>query len=192
MTSCNNIEKSNDINAGEVRTSGEFKVNSEHLEDVIPNIEGFEELVYVNYDEGYQITFPETWRGWYSVDIPEAGICRVKFVGKSKTGSIASVDYFNGGLPLFYIISQRIYENDSYWDNVTEIGQINGQCFYYATGTGADITALLSIADKHSAIRQTADYPVDAIELDLAARDWDKVNLMHQDINDILATFSGV
>lgn len=150
------------------------------------------ENVYVNLEYGYQLTFPESWQGWYEVDDTESGKLRIKFVGKSKTGSVAAEEYFGGGLPMFFIVPESDVNNGEMLDSVREIGEARNVKYYYATGTGSDLGALVSIADESSAVRQIADYEVDEEELRLAAEDWEKVQEMLEDVDEILLSFKEI
>lgn len=150
------------------------------------------DLVYKNLDQGYQLTFPENWRGWYLIDKPDNNFIRVKFYGRSKTGTIAAKEYFGGGLPMFLIMSEVGIEENEPLDSVRKIGTIKAVNYYFATGTGSDVGVLFSIANKESAARQTAKYEVDETELELAAQDWAKVQQMQKDIEGILHTFKAI
>ena len=74
---------------------------------------------------------------------------------------------------MFMIIKESALEENL--DSVRKIGTVNGINYYFATGTGSYLGGLYEIADTQSAARQTADYEVDEIELDLAKKDWEKV-----------------
>jgi len=130
-------------------------------------------LVYINSKCGYQLTFPESWRGYYVIDEINNDIVRINFFGKSKTGTISLKPYGFDGLPMFMIIKESALEENL--DSVRKIGTVNGINYYFATGTGSYLGGLYEIADTQSAARQTADYEVDEIELDLAKKDWEKV-----------------
>ncbi|MBQ7033376.1 MAG: PQQ-binding-like beta-propeller repeat protein [Clostridia bacterium] len=89
------------------------------------------EAIYKNVQYGYQLTFPESWAGYYKVMETEDGGVRVCFVGKS-TASKAYAD-----TPMFMILPQATVETEEYLDSVRKIGTANGIAYYYATGTSS-------------------------------------------------------
>lgn len=160
--------------------------------DAIPMQTPDNNIVYENKEQHYQLTFPESWRGWYIVDKLDGATARVKFYGKSKTGTIAAKDIFGGGLPMFFILPESELEENEPLDSMKKIGTAKGIDYYFATGTGSDVGALYSISDLNSAVRQTAKYEVDETELQLAQQDWEKVQQMQEQIDSVLKTFSEI
>jgi len=147
-----------------------------------------QELVYRNEAAGYQIAFPETWRGYYVItEYGSEEVC-IGFYGKSKTGQIA-FKHITGhdGLDLFWI------NNESCPDcPINEIGEVNGVEYFFIEHGGSFIGCLVSISIPDSTERQLARYEVDEIELELSAQDWEKAKSMYDTIEDVLKTFTPI
>ncbi|MCK9479984.1 MAG: hypothetical protein M0R40_10890, partial [Firmicutes bacterium] len=142
-----------------------------------------EGIVYTNNKCNYSITFPLDWEGWYAINEFDEGSVEVKFWGKSKTGSTLNFDYSHGGLSWFFILTEQAL-NEGTYDSIKLIGTINESNYYYATGTSTYIGALnLNSLDA-------LEYDFDEHEMELIAKDWDKVNQMELQVNGILTTFA--
>lgn len=146
-------------------------------------------LIYKNMKLGYQLEFPNDWKGWYLIDEFDNGLIRIKFYGKSKTGTIAAKEYFGDGLPMFYILPENVLEQNKLLDSIKKIGSVNGVNFFFATGTGFDLGLLYSISISDSFAIDNANYEVDEKELKLAAEDWSKAQQMYSQIDSVLETF---
>ncbi|MCK9479890.1 MAG: hypothetical protein M0R40_10405 [Firmicutes bacterium] len=142
-----------------------------------------EGIVYINNKCGYSITFPLDWEGWYAINEFDEGSVEVKFLGKSKTGSILDFDFSRGGLSWFFILTEQALREADY-DSIKLIGTINESNYYYATGTSSYVGAL------HFASSRDYGYDLDETELDLAAKDLDKLGQMGLQVDDILKTFA--
>ncbi len=89
------------------------------------------ETTYKNVQYGYELTFPESWKGYYKVVEREEGGAWICFAGKSD----AAQTY--GDTPMFMILPHETVESDEYLDSVRKIGTAKGIEYYYATGTGS-------------------------------------------------------
>lgn len=173
--------------------------NNEPLESTTPVSDSVEmkeqpkpetELLYKNEKGGYQLEFPLSWKEYFIIDnLNDNGSIRIKFYGRSKTGTIGGQEYFGGGLPMFFILREEDLKVEYPLDSVREIGTVDNIKYYFATGTGSDISALFSISDPQSAVYQTAEYEIDQRELELAMKDWEKAKEMFDEIDSILKTF---
>lgn len=146
------------------------------------------ELTYKNYSCGYQITFPKTWKGYYVIEVKDKSSIRVNFWGKSKTATILGKSFNTQGLPMFMIVSEKYIENEAL-DNVRKIGKIKGINYFYATGTGSDISMLKTVGDEDSPVKHMNMFVIDEDEVKLSQKDWEKVNIMYSEINEMLKTF---
>lgn len=142
-------------------------------------------LVYTNIECGYQLTFTESWRGYFIVAerVPDSNPYKIHihFYGQSKTGSVIYQELGCDGLPIFLILSEEELNTGTY-DNPRYIGVASDIKFYFATSTGSDISILLS--------RQGAE--TDEDELQLMKQDWEKFNQMYIEIDSILKTFKAI
>lgn len=144
-------------------------------------------IVFQNEKDGYQLTFPETWQGWYRLDVREDSV-GVWFLGKSQTGKKHVGDDKYEGIPMFTIIQERGYNLKDY-DNIIYIGKVKGVNYFYGTGTSNNFDVLQEIANGKKPERWYRDYEIDEKEIQLAKQDLEKVNRMKEEINSILASF---
>lgn len=93
---------------------------------------------------------------------------------------------------MFFIMNETELKKNEPLDSIKEIGVLSGVKYYYVTGTGSEVGALLKIADTHSAVRQTAKYEVDETELRLAAQDWEKLQQMQNEISSVQNSFKPI
>ncbi len=151
------------------------------LQQETVSIEAMKSGTYTNAELGFCLTFPESWNDWYTVDMPEDEVVRIKFVGKSKAGTTLTEDAYGGGLPMFYIISEKALANNVPWDSVKAIGTVDDVEFYFATSTGAEIGVLRSVIEKNEETEE---------EIELTKKDLEKADEMFAEIEGILKTFS--
>ena len=148
---------------------------SEVISVIIPE----EELVYKNEIAGYQITFPENWRGYYVVTEYSTGNVCVGFYGKSKTGQIAYKHHGYDGLNLFWITTNPGSDGYSY-----KLGEINGVEYSCSKEGGLYIGDLGGISEQHDTYLDLARYEVDEVEIELAAQDWEIAKPMRDDVEN--------
>ena len=147
-----------------------------------------EELIYRNEIAGYQITFPENWRGYYAIGEFSDGEVYINFYGKSKTGQIGhNEDNIRTGLGLFQITTTTTSQMEGV---IGKIGEVNGTEYYYAQWGGSPTGILYEIQDPERGVRELLPFEIDETELELAAKDWEKVTEMKEDIDTILKTFA--
>ena len=133
-----------------------------------------QELVYRNRVAGYQITFPEKWRGYYVVTEYNNGDICVGFYGKSKTGQMGEKhQYDHYGLDMFWISTPKLKDIDMALQQ-RKIGEINGvEYFYGQWGTPAPTLSNILKSDglTKEFIENEYGYQLDEEELLLVKRD---------------------
>ena len=142
------------------------------------------ELVYKNYEAGYQITFPQNWQGNYVITEYSPGEVCIGFYGKSKTGRIAfKHNLERDGLDLGWIVSEKPKNPDEGCLVLGKIGEVNGVEYFITTPRGGTYIPMLSaIADPDSAEREIAKYEIDETELILAEHDSEIAIPMRDDL----------
>lgn len=140
--------------------------------------------IYVNKQCGYQLTFPKDWLGWYFIDDNNPDCISVYFYGKSITGSFymtylsEKLEYEKRlyGLFMFSIMTKEVLEKGTY-DSIRYVGTANGKDYYFATGTDAPLSSLITSNQCWNDITHE--------ELYLAEKDWEKVEQMnYEDVTD--------
>lgn len=187
-----NISSDSIMNSDNENKGSDSISNSDNKVESDTNIQTETNLVYQNTKHGYQIVFPESWRGYYIISELDDGIISVNFYGKSKTGSISLKSNGINGLPMFFIANESQIRSDEMIDSKTKLGTVKGLDYYFFTGTSSSVGSLFDIAKVDSAVRQTAPYDVDEKELLLAKNDWDKVSNMFNELDGILKTFGPI
>ena len=149
-----------------------------------------QELVYRNEEAGYQITFPESWRGCYVVTEYSPGFVVVGFYGKSKTGRIANKYSTTGarrdGLDMFYIETKGPNPDITYYQK--KIGEVNGVEYFFRFQYSYALSDVLD-PDGWERGYYGKFYEIDEEELALVAQDEEKAQQMKKDIDDVLKTF---
>jgi hypothetical protein len=146
-------------------------------------------LLYQNEVCGYQLIFPESWQDYYYVDDENAEEVLIYFYGKSKTGTIIYKDLGCIGLPLFYILSERVLE-DGTFDRAIQLGTVKGINYFCVMPTGANWGVLDTVAIKGES--PTNKYSIDETELKLAIEDWKQLQQMFQEVDMLSKTFQPI
>ena len=141
---------------------------------------------YINYEQGYKITFPEDWMGWFLIDDSEADDVRIIFYGKSEAGRFGEWYCDRYGLSMFNIVTEStMYSNpdwDITYDNKKIIGTVQGENIY--KGVTFVSMGLLRYASW------TTYY--DEEERELAAKDDEKLSDMINNTEFLKATFEEI
>lgn len=147
-----------------------------------------QELVYRNEAAGYQLTFPENWRGYYVItEYGSEEVC-IGFYGKSKTGQIYfKQNWGQDGLDLFWIKNEPCPECP-----IKKIGEANGVEYFFIEHGGSFIGILSAISYPDRTDRELAKYEIDETELELAAQDWEKAKSMYEEIDDVVKSFTPI
>lgn len=140
------------------------------------------ELVYKNEEAGYQITFPENWRGYYVItEYSPEEVC-IGFYGKSKTGRIAYKHWDRDGLDLGWIVTHEPTTDEGSL-TVDKLGKVHGVSYFLTSPRGGprlpDLEAILRLDNT---TRQLTRYEVDATEEELVAQDIEKALPMRDDL----------
>lgn len=197
LTSCKqssvNNNTSKNANQIVVDTQSETENKSEPYEPprvIIPE----KELVYKNYEAGYQITFPQNWQGNYVITEYSPGEVCIGFYGESKTGRIAfKHNLERDGLDLGWIVSEKPKNPDEGCLVLGKIGEVNGVEYFITTPRGGTYIPMLSaIADPDSAEREIARYEIDETELILAEHDSEIAIPMRDDLYDLNIEFEPI
>ena len=140
------------------------------------------ELVYKNEEAGYQITFPENWRGYYVItEYSPEEVC-VGFYGKSKTGRIAYKHWDRDGLDLGWIVTHEPTPDEGSL-TIAKLGKAHGVSYFLTSPRGGPcLPDLEAILRPDSTTRQLARYEVDATEEELVAQDTEKALPMRDDL----------
>jgi hypothetical protein len=156
------------------------------------------DLVYRNEIAGYQITFPEHWRGYYIVTEYSSGDVCVGFYGKSKTGQISSKhDNGRDGIDMFWIVTELPPEVEGIKDI---IGKINGVEYLYGRWGGISSPILTDVLDPNHWMREYIErelgYKFDETELELVAEDRARlIKIIQEDLwhsDSFLKTFKAI
>lgn len=197
LTSCKqssvNNNTSKNANQIVVDTQSETENKSEPYEPprvIIPE----KELVYKNYKAGYQIIFPENWKGNYVITEYSPGEVCIGFYGESKTGRMAfRHNLGRDGLDLGWIVSEKPKNPDEGCLVLGKIGEVNGVEYFITTPRGGTYIPMLSaIADPDSAEREIARYEIDETELILAEHDSEIAIPMRDDLYDLNIEFEPI
>jgi len=142
-----------------------------------------QELVYRNEEAGYQITFPESWRGYYVVTEYSPANVVVGFYGKSKTGQ--SGDKLTGsqqyGVDMFRIETKGPDPDVTHYQK--KIGEVNGIEYFFRYFYSHILSDIL---DPNGWQREYygKHYEIDEAELALVAQDEEKMLQMRQDADN--------
>ena len=184
LSSCTSMKDNNiDVHTDSLETPEIYEITKV----LIPE----QDLIYRNEAAGYQLTFPENWQGHYVIAEYNGGtICMIGFYGKSKTGQLSFKDVTGHvGLELFWIGDKPCSECSIRKER--KIGEVNGVSYFYVAHGGRNSIGILhGISRPNEA--QYASYEVDGTELELAAQDWEKANIMCDEIDDVLESFTAI
>lgn len=142
-----------------------------------------QDIVYRNEIAGYQITFPEHWRGYYVVTEYREGTAIIGFYGNSYTGQNGDRHHTKrDGLDMFWIVTNPHPDMGA-----IKIGEINGVEYFYARPGGIPSPVLVHVLDPDDWWREFAErelgYKFDKEELALVAEDKEKfIQILHEDL----------
>ena len=199
LSSCSSVNNKNPINLHDSTES----LYETSMDDVLPSsaeplvrsekkvLIPEEDLVYINDSAGYQIAFPESWRGYYVITEYSPDEVSIGFYGKSKTGKIAYEHYGMDGLEIGCIVSEIPVEGRNLID---KIGEINGVDYFLTSATGGTYLPTLEevISSDNNSIKEFINYEIDETELMLVAQDLEKAIPMRDDLYDMRITFSPI
>jgi hypothetical protein len=146
------------------------------------------DIIYINDELGFSLTFPHNWKNYYKISEFEDGIT-INFYGKSHAGRGTTTDR-EDGLIMFFILNDDLVKTQTL-DSVTKLGTSSGINYYFATGTGFDLEPI-ALTDEETA-KQFLDVYGPKIygeaQLPLILEDWKKAQQMQEDIPTILDSF---
>ena len=139
-------------------------------------------IPYKSIELGWQIFFPQSWKGYYLVQ-PNAsyGITKVSFVGQSNL----SKGDDDTGIEMFFIIDQVSLDADPFWDSVHQIGIVNGVKYYYGTAMDSPLSVLFEA-------NRSDDYEATETEREHIRKDWEKVEEMRKDVEAVRSSFESL
>ena len=144
-----------------------------------------QELIYKNEAEGYQITFPESWRGFYMVTEQRYGDVCIGFYGKSKTGQMTLETGTENEFYPFHLFN--ITKRGDVEGVVSKIGTIDST-EYFLLIAPSNMEILRDASDPDNSNRTgVIQHGID--ELELVAQDWEKAQEMCADIDTVVKTF---
>jgi hypothetical protein len=147
-----------------------------------PDIEPEQGIVYRNEKLGFELTFPESWRGWYVINEMNENVIEVAFYGKSKTSTVEFFDKFDIRGRHMFFVGNETFADEPFLDSVEEIGKVDAVKFYYGTRTDCAVCVLSDVET----------FSEDEKEIALAKADLEKAMQMLDDVNDILKTFKSI
>ena len=172
--------------------------NQDAWAEIVRVLKPDQEVVYRNYIAGYQITFPESWLGWFVITEYSCGNIGVGFYGQSRMGRdirkiVLGAPHY--GIDFFFIVNEPHFEGSSF-----KIGEVNGVEFYHTHGSNnTEFLRDIAILDTPSRRRidqgikeRGIEYIIDEREIALAAQDFEKMNEMWGDVFNILETFQAI
>ena len=133
---------------------------------------------------GYQLTFPEAWRGFYETEETEDGSLFVYFSGKSKTSKHARSQ---GDMLMFMIVSDA-YVQDGNVDVVQKAGEASGTELYWATTTDMPAELLFNVAHGVG-IMVDVPFRLDEDEIAAAKTDFSRWVVMLGEVAFVLRGF---
>jgi hypothetical protein len=119
----------------------ENSVSEEPESSLLPTV--FKGGVYVNDELGFQLTFPESWENYYTIDWEQSfandiikECIRISFYGESDISKEYDEKYDMTRIPLFYICTETFLESrGGQADQVVEIGHVGDRNFYKFSDT---------------------------------------------------------
>ncbi len=146
------------------------------------------DLKYVNEKSGYQIIFPENWKGNFVITEYENGEVCIGFYGKSKTGRMAyKQNLGRDGLDLGWIVTKKPKDGSKL---IGKLGEVNGtEYFLTSPRGGAYVPELEAIITNSNNERKLAKYHIDENEINLAKQDLNKAVAMQNDLYNIIIRF---
>ncbi len=145
-------------------------------------------IIYINDELGFSLTFPHNWKNYYKIRESEDGIT-INFYGKSLAGRGATINR-DDGLIMFFVQNEETVKAEIL-DSVTKLGTVNGINYYFATGTGFDLEPI-ELINEETAKRFLDAYGLEIYgeaQLPLIQDDWKKAQQMQEDIPNILESF---
>jgi hypothetical protein len=139
-------------------------------------------LTYKSKAGGWQITFPEHWRGWLVVTEYNGGDAVIGFYGKSHTGQNGTRDHWGRvGLDLFWIVTEPVPDMGTF-----KIGEANGVDYFFMQ-FHAPASVLKEVLDPDDSWRGYAErelgFVFDEEELALVAIDNEKfIRMAYEDL----------
>lgn len=170
------------VKSGYTRKPGHIQVVKKENHNETPQVMIPEnELIYKNEKAGYQIAFPENWRGYYVITEYSPGEVCIGFYGESKTSQIACKHSLGrDGLDMAWVVDEKPAEGSLI---LYELGEVDGVEYFLTTPRGgAYLPDLEAISNPDSTARELAKYEVDETELDLAEKDLEKAIQMRDDL----------
>jgi hypothetical protein len=157
--------------------------NTENNGNNTPDIAFEQPIIYKNERLGFELTFPGSWDGWYTINEIEDNAIEVAFYGKSKTSTLEFVEeYGKPGLHMFFIGNETFIEEPLFLDSIEKIGSIGADKYYYATSTDWPLGVLIDYDSKK----------LDETESALIKVDFEKAMQMTDEIEDLLRTFKAI
>ncbi len=149
------------------------------------------DIIYINDELGFSLTFPHNWKNYYKISEAEDGIT-INFYGKSLAGRGATINR-DDGLIMFFVLNKKTVKAEIL-DSATKLGSSNDINYYFATGTGFDLEPI-ALIDEETAKRFLDVYGSEfygEAQLPLIQEDWEKAQQMQKDIPAILDSFGKI
>jgi len=142
-------------------------------------------IVYKNEKLGFELAFPESWRGWYVINEIRENAVEVAFYGKSKTSTVEFLEEDGKpGLHMFFVANEAFIEESPFLDGIEEIGTVGAMKFYYATTTDWPLGVLFDGGMSSDTNDET--------ETLLIISDFEKAMQMTDEVGDIILTFKAI
>jgi hypothetical protein len=167
-----------------IMPDSEIEVGPEIITEL--EIEPEQPIIYRNEKLGFELSFPESWDGWYLINAIGENAIEVAFFGRS---ILSATDFFNeGGAPglhIFLVANEAFITEGAFLDSIKEIGIAGAERFYFATTTDYPLGALKDNGEAY--FRK-----LDEAETALVKADFEKAMKMRDDVDSILQTFRAI